>query len=124
MLRRTKAAVLGMATAAALTAGLAVASPAQADPFRCGSSGSDPRAWCTTVKNAPNGLTIRSGPGTNYRAIGSLANGQRVEVDCWGTGTSVNGYNIWTRLYSPGGNAWVSDYYLNTGHVQSFLPHC
>ncbi|WDZ83649.1 hypothetical protein [Micromonospora cathayae] len=46
MLRRTRVAALGAATAAALTATLAVATPAHADAFRCGDWGSDPRAWC------------------------------------------------------------------------------
>ncbi|WDZ83650.1 SH3 domain-containing protein [Micromonospora cathayae] len=76
------------------------------------------------MKNAPSGLTVRSGPGTGYSAVGTLANGQKVEVDCWGYGTSVNGYNIWSRLYSPAGQRWVSDYYLTTGRVQDYVPKC
>lgn len=45
-------------------------------------------------------------------------------VGCWTTGTSVNGYTIWARLYSPSGSRYVSDYYLSTGHLQSYVSHC
>ncbi|GAA1548315.1 hypothetical protein GCM10009827_080750 [Dactylosporangium maewongense] len=122
--RVRRIAATAVAATAAIAGSLVVASPASADPVRCGSSGSDPRAWCANVKDAPNGLTIRSGPGTGYSPVGTLRNGQKVEVDCWGYGSSVNGYRIWVRLYSAAGSRWVSDLYLTTGHVQDYLIQC
>ncbi|GGS33716.1 MULTISPECIES: SH3 domain-containing protein [Streptomyces] len=114
-----------LAGVAALIATSFVFAPsASADAFRCGHSGSDPRAWCAYVQKAPNGLTIRSGPGTNYSAVGTAHNGRKLEIDCWTYGTSVNGYNIWARLYSPIGLKYVSDYYLTTGRIQSYVSKC
>ncbi|MGQ4732746.1 SH3 domain-containing protein [Streptomyces sp. Ju416(a)] len=114
-----------LAGVAALIATSFVFAPsASADAFRCGHSGSDPRAWCAYVQKAPNGLTIRSGPGTGYSAIGTVRNGTKLEIDCWAYGTSVNGYNIWARLYSPTGLKYVSDYYLTTGRIQSYVSKC
>ncbi|MFI6822848.1 SH3 domain-containing protein [Micromonospora sp. NPDC050187] len=116
---------IGVVTATVLAATLALPSPAQADAFRCGSAGSDPRAWCAYVKNVgPAGLNVRSGPGTGYPVVAVYANGQMVEVDCWAYGTSVNGYNIWSRLYTPTRVSWVSDYYLTTGIVQNYVHPC
>ncbi|MEU6073056.1 SH3 domain-containing protein [Micromonospora sp. NPDC047074] len=115
---------IGVVAATALAATLTVSSPAQADVFKCGSAGSDPRAWCAYVKNAPTGLNVRSGPGVGYPVVSVLANGTMVEVDCWGYGTSVNGYNIWSKLYTPGGVRWVSDWYLTTGIVQNYVFQC
>ncbi len=126
MIKRTKAAITISATVVAIAAGLAIASPASANPYPCGEFGSDPRALCANVikVNPGSTLSVRAGPGTDYAIVGRLGNGQQVEVECWGYGTPVNGYNIWTQLYSAGGPRWVSDYYLSTGHVQSFLPQC
>jgi uncharacterized protein YraI len=99
------------------------ATAANANPYRCGSAGSDPLAWCTTVKSSVTTLKIRSGPGAGYGAVGTVRGGQRIEVDCWTTGTSVHGVTNWTKLYGSG-NMYVSDYYLNTGTVSKFLRHC
>lgn len=122
--KKVKLSVVTTALAATLGTGVALAPSASADPFRCGQSGSDPRAWCAYVKNSPNGLTVRKGPGTNYGSAGTIRNGAKVEIECWTYGSSVGGYNIWTRIYSNPGNRFVSDKYLTTGHVQSFLPRC
>ncbi len=93
--------VVAAATAALFAAGLALAPGASADAFRCGSSGSDPRAWCAYVQKAPNGLKVHSRPSTTSTTLWTLANGAKVEVDCWTTGTSVNGYNIWAGSTPP-----------------------
>ncbi|WP_217616738.1 SH3 domain-containing protein [Cellulomonas sp. GbtcB1] len=116
--RATAALATGLLSGALLLAG---ATGASADPFRCGSAGSDPNAWCTTVKTSVTTLNIRSGPGTGYGVVGTVSGGQRIEVDCWAPGTSVGGVTAWTKLYNSG---YVSDYYLNTGIVKNFLPRC
>jgi uncharacterized protein YgiM (DUF1202 family) len=67
-------------------------------------------------------LNVRSGPGTGYATVGSLANGATVSVYCQATGTTVTGTfgttNIWDRI---GTNRYVSDAYVNTGH-SGFIP--
>ncbi|MEU9173796.1 SH3 domain-containing protein [Streptomyces sp. NPDC048420] len=127
-LTRRRRATTVLATAL-LTAGvgLTFAPAASADPFRCPSGfGSDSQSLCAHVIKIDAGstLTVRSGPGSGYSNVGSLPNGTLVEVECWTYGSSVNGYTIWTQLYSAGAPRYVSDYYLDTGHVQSFLPQC
>ncbi|EMF56873.1 MULTISPECIES: SH3 domain-containing protein [Streptomyces] len=119
-----KATVVATGATALLATGMAFAPAASADAFRCGSFGSDARAMCAYVQGAPNGLTVRSGPSSQASPLYSLANGTKVEVDCWTTGSSVNGYNIWAKLYSPAGSRYVSDFYLSTGHIQSYVNHC
>ncbi|MEU7304269.1 SH3 domain-containing protein [Streptomyces sp. NPDC048304] len=121
---RRKAAVVAAGAASVLATAVAFAPAASADAFRCGSFGSDPRAWCAYVQKAPSGLKVRTRPSTSAPVAFTLANGTKVEVDCWTTGTSVNGYTVWDRLYSAGGGHYVSDYYLTTGHVQSYVDHC
>ncbi|HEY8372847.1 MAG TPA: peptidoglycan DD-metalloendopeptidase family protein [Pseudonocardiaceae bacterium] len=58
----------------------------------------------------------RSGPGTGYAIVGSVADGETVTVACSANGTSHTGRwgttSLWNRL-SDG--TWVSDAYLWTG---------
>jgi hypothetical protein len=122
--RWKSASVVAAGSDALLATGLAFAPTASADAFRCGSAGSDPRAWCAYVQKAPNGLKAHTRPSTSAPTSFTLANGKKVEVDCWTTGTSVNGYTIWAGLYTPYGHRYVSDYYLSTGHIQSYVSHC
>ncbi|CAL9592267.1 hypothetical protein SUDANB145_05250 [Streptomyces sp. enrichment culture] len=123
--RRRRAATVAVTALLVTGAGLTFAPSASADAFRCPAGfGSDSQSMCAYVDITSGTLTVRSGPGTNYGSVGSLSDGTLVEVDCWDYGTSVNGYNIWTNLYSAGGNRWVSDYYLTTGRVQNFIRQC
>ncbi|MEU0406490.1 SH3 domain-containing protein [Streptomyces griseorubiginosus] len=125
--RRRRAATVIAAALLTAGAGLTFAPSASADPFRCPPDvGSDSQSLCAHVIkiNPGSSLTVRSGPGSGYSNVGSLPNGAIVEVECWTYGTPVSGYTIWTRLYSAGGARYVSDYYLDTGRVQSFLPQC
>ena len=75
-----------------------------------------------TVSVSGSTLNVRSGPGTGYAVVGSLANGATVSVYCQATGTTVTGTfgttNIWNRI---GTNRYVSDAYVNTGH-SGFIP--
>ncbi|HEX6970108.1 MAG TPA: peptidoglycan DD-metalloendopeptidase family protein [Micromonosporaceae bacterium] len=58
----------------------------------------------------------RSGPGTGYAIVGSVADGSVVTVSCSAYGTSHTGRygttNLWNRLTD---GTWVSDAYLWTG---------
>jgi len=63
-------------------------------------------------------LNKRSGPGTGFSIVGSVADGATVNVTCHRTGTSHTGRygpsNVWDKL-SDG--TWVSDAYVYTGMV-------
>lgn len=75
-----------------------------------------------TVNTAGAPLTIRSGPGTGYSAVGSVADGGRVTIQCQTTGTTVTGTygtsSIWDRI---GSGRFVSDAYVYTGY-DGFIP--
>ena len=75
-----------------------------------------------TVDTASTNLNVRSGPGTGYAVVGSVADGARVTVWCQTTGTTVTGTfgtsNVWNRI---GTGRWVSDTFLLTGH-NGFIP--
>ncbi|MEV4534182.1 N-acetylmuramoyl-L-alanine amidase [Asanoa sp. NPDC049518] len=75
-----------------------------------------------TVDTASTSLNVRSGPGTGYAVVGSVADGAAVTVWCQATGTTVTGTfgtsNVWNRI---GTGRWVSDTYVLTGH-NGFIP--
>lgn len=75
-----------------------------------------------TVNTAGTALTVRSGPGTGYTAVGTVADGTRVTIYCQTTGTTVTGTygtsNIWDRI---GSGRYVADAYVLTG-TDGFIP--
>ena len=75
-----------------------------------------------TVNTAGTALTVRSGPGTSYAAVGTVADGANVTIFCQTTGTSVTGTygtsTIWDRI---GSGRFISDAYVYTGH-DGFIP--
>ena len=83
----------------------------------CGGGG-----YAATVNTAGAPLTVRSGPGTGYAAVGSVADGQTVRIGCQTSGTRVTGtYGtsaIWDRI---GAGRYVSDAYVYTGH-DGYVP--
>ncbi|MCW6008927.1 peptidoglycan DD-metalloendopeptidase family protein [Micromonospora sp. CPCC 205371] len=83
-------------------------------------SGSNTGAGTVNTAGAP--LTVRSGPGTGYSAVGSVADGASVTIYCQTTGTTVTGTygtsNIWDRI---GTGRYVSDTYVYTGY-DGFIP--
>lgn len=76
-----------------------------------------------TVSTPSSSLNVRSGPGTSYAVVGSLADGATVSIYCQAVGTTVTGTygtsNIWNRI---GTNRYVSDAYVNTGY-DGYLPN-
>ncbi|KAK9695737.1 hypothetical protein K7432_012809 [Basidiobolus ranarum] len=69
-----------------------------------------------------NGVRVRSGPGTSFSQVGTLNKGDKVTIQCQGSGESVNGYNVWDKLTN--GN-WVFDKYVETGsQYVSGIPKC
>jgi LasA protease len=66
--------------------------------------------------NGGGSLNKRSGPGTGYAVVGSVADGATVGVACAANGTSHTGRygttSLWNRLTD---GSWISDAYLWTG---------
>ena len=75
-----------------------------------------------TVTTGGASLNVRSGPGTGYAAVGSVANGAGASIYCQANGTTVTGYygtsSVWDKI---GTDRWVSDTYVYTGH-SGFIP--
>lgn len=74
-----------------------------------------------------NGGTIvnrRSGPGTGYAVVGTVADGATISITCWRNGTTHSGrYGataVWDKL-SDG--TWVSDAFVYTG-TNTIGPNC
>ncbi|MFG1831645.1 peptidoglycan DD-metalloendopeptidase family protein [Micromonospora chersina] len=67
-------------------------------------------------------LTVRSGPGTGYSAVGTVADGANVTIYCQTSGTSVTGTygtsSIWDRI---GSGRYISDAYVYTGY-DGYIP--
>ncbi|MFI1198316.1 SH3 domain-containing protein [Streptomyces sp. BHT-5-2] len=60
-------------------------------------------------------LTLRAGPGTSYRAVGSLPHGEVVSVRCKVNGQRVHGNPRWYRIREGrSGRAWASARYIRT----------
>ncbi|MEU5938708.1 peptidoglycan DD-metalloendopeptidase family protein [Micromonospora sp. NPDC047548] len=76
-----------------------------------------------TVNTAGADLTVRSGPGTSYAAVGSVADGATVTIQCQTTGTTVTGTygtsSVWDRI---GSGRYVSDAYVYTGYT-GWIPN-
>ncbi|SCL66948.1 SH3 domain-containing protein [Micromonospora citrea] len=84
----------------------------------CGSA-----AGSGTVNTNGTALTVRSGPGTGYAAVGTVADGTRVTIYCQTSGTSVTGTygtsTIWDRI---GSGRFIADAYVYTGH-DGYIPN-
>ncbi|WP_139488067.1 peptidoglycan DD-metalloendopeptidase family protein [Brevibacillus dissolubilis] len=78
-----------------------------------------------TVNTSGTPLTVRSGPGTGYTAVGSLADGTKVTIYCQTRGTSVTGTygtsDIWDRI---GTGQYIADAYVYTGSDGLVAPSC
>ncbi|MFG3707905.1 peptidoglycan DD-metalloendopeptidase family protein [Micromonospora sp. NPDC047670] len=85
----------------------------------CGSAG----AGSGTVDTSGTPLTVRSGPGTGYAAVGTVADGTRVTIQCQTSGTTVTGTygtsSIWDRI---GSGRFIADAYVYTGH-DGYIPN-
>lgn len=76
-----------------------------------------------TVDTAGTPLTVRSGPGTGYSSVGTVADGTKVTIGCQTSGTTVTGtYGtsaIWDRI---GSGRFIADAYVYTGH-DGYIPN-
>ncbi|GAB4106136.1 peptidoglycan DD-metalloendopeptidase family protein [Micromonospora taraxaci] len=75
-----------------------------------------------TVDTSGTALTVRSGPGTGYASVGTVADGTRVTIACQTSGTTVTGTygtsSIWDRI---GSGRFIADAYVYTGH-DGYIP--
>lgn len=66
----------------------------------------------------------RSGPGTGYSIVGSVADGTTITISCWRNGTTHTGRygttSVWDKLTD---GTWVSDAFVYTG-VNTIGPSC
>lgn len=67
------------------------------------------------VKTAGASLTIRSGPGTGYAAVGSVANGAGVHIYSQAYGSTVTGTYGTTSIWDHIDGGYISDAYVYTG---------
>lgn len=86
----------------------------------------DPRSYAVTTD-----LTIRTGPGTSNRPLGSIPTGTVVPVQCVFGGEVVNGPrgpdDQWLRVTFNGLTGWVSDQFVDTRDDvgdRSVIPEC
>jgi surface antigen len=78
-----------------------------------------------TVRTSGATLTVRSGPGTGYSAVTTIAKGTKVTISCQTYGSTVKGTygtsNIWDKI---GSGRFVSDAYVYTGRDGFVAPKC
>ncbi|MPZ00241.1 MAG: DUF1906 domain-containing protein [Actinophytocola sp.] len=69
-------------------------------------------------------VTKRAGPGTGYRAVGTLPAGALARVHCQRAGQRVGSTRVWNKLND---GTWVTDYYVATPNTDGFswpIPRC
>lgn len=70
-------------------------------------------------------LTVRSGPGVQYAAVGSVPDGATVRITCQTRGSNVSGVygtsTLWDRIATGG---YIADAYVYTGSDGQVAPNC
>jgi hypothetical protein len=69
-------------------------------------------------------VTIRSGPGTQYSSVGSVASGATVTISCQTRGETITGKYGTTALWDKIGAGFISDAYVYTGSDGQVAPNC
>jgi len=77
-----------------------------------------------TVNTTGLPLTVRSGASTGATAVGSVADGAKVNITCQKNGTQVTGTYGTTTLWDFIGSGYVSDAYISTGSDGQVAPTC
>ncbi|GGP40668.1 M23 family metallopeptidase [Saccharothrix coeruleofusca] len=78
----------------------------------------------TVGTDSGTGVTIRSGPGTQYAAVGAVADGETVTISCQAEGESITGKYGTTVLWDKIGPGYISDAYVYTGSDGQVAPDC
>ncbi|MGH8083249.1 MAG: N-acetylmuramoyl-L-alanine amidase [Lysobacter sp.] len=78
-----------------------------------------------TVDTSGSPLNVRSGPGTSYSVVDTLADGASVSIQCQTNGSSVTGTygtsSLWNRI---GSGRFIPDAYTYTGSDGRGAPDC
>ncbi|MFD1423238.1 SH3 domain-containing protein [Laceyella tengchongensis] len=69
-------------------------------------------------------VNVRSGPGTSYAIVGSVADGQKVTITCQKRGETVTGTYGTSNLWDYIGTGYISDTYVYTGSDGQVAPTC
>lgn len=79
-----------------------------------------------TINSGGSYVNVRSGPGTGYGIVGTLAQGTGVSVYCvWPNGTPVSGPYGTTSLWDEiGNNRWVTDAFVDTQTNDAIAMPC
>jgi len=142
MRKVTRALIIGASTAT-LVAGTFIAaavSPAAASPVAAAPVAAAPVAAspvaASALAGAPvtvlsisgdyrvSGVYIRSCPFTSCTGLGLGYPGQGARIDCFRTGTDVNGNNLWLhhRNVTTGVLGYSADFYMRHGTLN--IPRC
>ena len=89
-----------------------------------GGTGGTPAGVVGRVNTRGAPLTVRSGPGTGYRSVGSVSDGAAVRITCQVRGASVTGTYGTSTLWDRIGSGYVSDAYVSTGSDGQVAPTC
>lgn len=84
--------------------------------------------WILYPVSAQESVSVRKGPGSDYRKIGELRRGTKVHIVCMRTGEPVVdrlGHTItnWDRIDYPL-KGYVTDAFINTGGSPANVPRC
>lgn len=90
----------------------------------CGGGGGGGGGGNGRVDTAGPALTVRSGPGTGYKAVGSIADGAWVTIKCQKSGQRVRGKFGTSAIWDKVGSGYVSDAYVYTGSDGRVAPAC
>lgn len=90
----------------------------------CGGGGGGASGATGRADTAGPALTVRSGPGTSYAAVGSVPDGATVKIKCQKVGQKVRGKFGTSTLWDNIGSGYVSDAYIYTGSDGRVAPDC
>ena len=77
-----------------------------------------------TVNTSGLPLTVRSAASTNASAVGSVADGAKVNITCQKLGSSVTGTYGTSKLWDFIGDGYIADAYVSTGSDGQVAPTC
>lgn len=69
-------------------------------------------------------LRVRSGPGTTYGVVRTLAEGAKVPIYCQTPGQTITGPYGTTKIWDNVGDGYVSDAYVHTGSDGYVASRC
>ncbi|MFK3979663.1 hypothetical protein ACI2K4_04710 [Micromonospora sp. NPDC050397] len=65
--------------------------------------------------------TVQLPPGTYCTEIRRIPKNTGVHIVCQRSGQNIDGNNVWDYVVYSGGEGFVADYYMNTGHA-NWIP--